>query len=269
MEKALRIYNTPPDNESGGAWEEEVCLGKPPVADEPIAFYGKNIAVAYEDKDILSVRGDECEVDIYQTKGEVVVFGTHADINIGPKTLHVSNGEVCVDVNTAETVVLGGVVLTVDDEQGDISILALSGDLHIAPGRDMSLSLNACGIRVDHRDSVITVSGEEPSMEMNESNKFISLSGGDFLLKYGDQIEVSVLNAKVYIGDNGIHFHGDNAKFKIGKKDRFVPAVKDAHIDCSTGSIYCNGKEICRTPLMKELGRLFKADPKPASVPIS
>jgi len=251
MEKALRIYNTPPDNESGGAWEEEVCLGKPPVADEPIAFYGKNIAVAYEDKDILSVRGDECEVDIYQTKGEVVVFGTHADINIGPKTLHVSNGEVCVDVNTAETVVLGGVVLTVDDEQGDISILALSGDLHIAPGRDMSLSLNACGIRVDHRDSVITVSGEEPSMEMNESNKFISLSGGDFLLKYGDQIEVSVLNAKVYIGDNGIHFHGDSAKFKIGKKTVSFSRVKDGLLNYSTGTIYCDGKELGKFKLPK------------------
>lgn len=251
MEKALRIYNTPPDNESGGAWEEEVCLGKPPVADEPIAFYGKNIAVAYEDKDILSVRGDECEVDIYQTKGEVVVFGTHADINIGPKTLHVSNGEVCVDVTTAETVVLGGVVLTVDDEQGDISILALSGDLHIAPGRDMSLSLNACGIRVDHRDSVVTVSGKEPSMEMSESNKLISLSGGDFLLKYGDQIEVSVLNAKVYIGDDEIRFHGDNAKFKIGKQPVFFSRVKDGLLSYSSGTIYCNGKELGKFKLPK------------------
>ena len=244
MEKTLRVYNTPPDNESGGAWEEEVCLGKPPVADEPIAFYGKNIAVAYEDKDILSVRGDECEVDIYQTKGEVVVFGTHADINIGSKTLHVSNGEVCVDVTTAETVVLGGVVLTVDDEQGDISILALSGDLHIAPGRDMSLSLNACGIRVDHRDSVITVSGEEPSMEMNESNKFISLSGGDLRLKYGDQVEISVLNANVYIGDDGVCFHGDNAKFKIGKKTVSFSSVKDGLLSYSTGKIYCNGRQL-------------------------
>ena len=252
--KSLRVYDTPPDTRSGGAWQE-VRLGEPPatdgvITDEPIAFYGKNIAVASDKgRDILSVRGDECEVRVYQAKGEVVVFGTHTEVNSDPKTLHVSSGETCVDVNTDETVVLGGVVLTVKDKQKDVSILALSGDLHIVPGRGMEM--NACGIRVDHRDSVVTVSGKEPSMEMSESNKLISLSGGDFLLKYGDQIEVSVLNAKVYIGDDEIRFHGNNAKFKIGKQPVFFSRVKDGLLSYSSGTIYCNGKELGKFKLPK------------------
>ena len=70
-------------------------------------------------------------------------------------------------------------------------------------------------------------------------------------MKYGDQIEVSVLNAKVYIGDDEIRFHGNNAKFKMGKQPVFFSRVKDGLLSYSSGTIYCNGKELGKFKLPK------------------
>lgn len=132
-----------------------------------------------------------------------------------------------------------------------------------------TVSLSGGVIVFEHGKASISVTDGDGRVDM--PNGYTSLSGSFAVLKCGDQAEIFLANAWVGIDHTGskLSLSGSDANFKIGKKDRFVPAVKDAHIDCSTGSIYCNGKEICRTPLMKELGRLFKADPKPASVPIS
>lgn len=132
-----------------------------------------------------------------------------------------------------------------------------------------TVSLSGGVIVFEHGKASISITDGDGRVDM--PNGYTSLSGSFAVLKCGDQAEIFLANAWVGINHAGskVDLHSDSANFKIGKKDRFVPAVKDAHIDCSTGSIYCNGKEICRTPLMKELGRLFKADPKPASVPIS
>ena len=132
-----------------------------------------------------------------------------------------------------------------------------------------TVSLSGGVIVFEHGKASISVTDGDGRVDM--PNGYTSLSGSFAVLKCGDQAEIFLANAWVGINHAGskVDLRGDSANFKIGKKDRFVPAVKDAHIDCSTGSIYCNGKEICRTPLMKELGRLFKADPKPASALIS
>lgn len=128
-----------------------------------------------------------------------------------------------------------------------------------------TVSLSGAVIVFEHGKASISVTDGDGRVDM--PNGYTSLSGSFAVLKCGDQAEIFLANAWVGINHAGskVDLRGDSANFKIGKKDRFVPAVKDAHIDCSTGSIYCNGKEIYRTPLMKELGRLFKADPKPAS----
>lgn len=132
-----------------------------------------------------------------------------------------------------------------------------------------TVSLSGGVIVFEHGKASISVTDGDGRVDM--PNGYTSLSGSFAVLKCGDQAKIFLANAWVGINHAGskVDLRGYSANFKIGKKDRFVPAVKDAHIDCSTGSIYCNGKEICRTPLMKEFGRLFKADPKPASVPIS
>lgn len=128
-----------------------------------------------------------------------------------------------------------------------------------------TVSLSGGIIVFEHSKASISVIDGDGRVDM--PNGYTSLSGSSAVLKYGERAEIFLANAWVGINHAGskVDLHGDSANFKIGKKDYFVPKVKNAHIDCSTGSIYCNGKEIYRTPLMKELGRLFKADPKPAS----
>ena len=199
-------------------------------------------------------------------------------------------------------------LINAKDERGT-TVSVISGSFHTVPGKITSLSgcnigLNRSGypmniavlgeksedgtkaeLNINEKEDTTSFSGGSIVFEHGKAsisvidgdghvdmpNGYTSLSGSSAVLKYGDQAEIFLANAWVGIDHTGskLSLSGSDANFKIGKKDRFVPAVKDAHIDCSTGSIYCNGKEICRTPLMKELGRLFKADPKPASVPIS
>lgn len=132
-----------------------------------------------------------------------------------------------------------------------------------------TVSLSGAVIVFEHGKASISVTDGDGRVDM--PNGYTSLSGSFAVLKCGDQAEIFLANAWVGINHAGskLSLSGSDANFKIGKKDYFVPKVKNAHIDCSTGSIYCNGKEIYRTPLMKELGRLFKADPKPASALIS
>lgn len=275
--------------------------------DDVAKFCGKHVVVVDDKgKGILSARED-AEVSIYKSKGEAVVFGAYTSVDNDSKTLHVHNGETCASLITGETIILGGVLLTADDKQGTVSVL--NGDFHATPGEGVSLNGDRIELNRHDYPMGITVSGgkakgdAEAKLDIDENEDTVSLSGGvivfehskasisvidgdgrvdmpngytslsgsSAVLKYGDQAEIFLANAWVGIDHTGskLSLSGSDANFKIGKKDYFVPKVKNAHIDCSTGSIYCNGKEIYRTPLMKELGRLFKADPKPASALIS
>lgn len=275
--------------------------------DDVAKFCGKHVVVVDDKgKGILSARED-AEVSIHKSKGEAVVFGAYTSVDNGSKTLYVHNGETCASLITGEMVVPVSVLLTADDKQGTVSVL--NGDFHATPGEGVSLNGDRIELNRHDYPMGITVSGgkakgdAEAKLDIDENEDTVSLSGGvivfehskasisvidgdgrvdmpngytslsgsSAVLKYGDQAEIFLANAWVGIDHTGskLSLSGSDANFKIGKKDYFVPKVKNAHIDCSTGSIYCNGKEIYRTPLMKELGRLFKADPKPASVMIS
>ena len=275
--------------------------------DDVAKFCGKHVVVVDDKgKGILSARED-AEVSIHKSKGEAVVFGAYTSVDNGSKTLYVHNGETCASLITGEMVVPVSVLLTADDKQGTVSVL--NGDFHATPGEGVSLNGDRIELNRHDYPMGITVSGgkakgdAEAKLDIDENEDTVSLSGGvivfehskasisvidgdgrvdmpngytslsgsSAVLKYGDQAEIFLANAWVGIDHTGskLSLSGSDANFKIGKKDYFVPKVKNAHIDCSTGSIYCNGKEISRTPLMKELGRLFKADPKPASALIS
>ena len=102
-------------------------------------------------------------------------------------------------------------------------------------------------------------------------NGYTSLSSDSVVLRYGERAEIFLSNAWVGINhvEGKVDLQGDNANFKIGEENRFFSRAKDAHIDCSTGSVYCNGEMLCCVSLLRDLGKLFKADPKPASVMIS
>ena len=132
-----------------------------------------------------------------------------------------------------------------------------------------TVSLSGGVIVFEHGKASISVTDGDGRVDM--PNGYTSLSGSFAVLKCGDQAEIFLANAWVGINHAGskVDLRSDSANFKIGKKDRFVPAVKDAHIDCSTGSVYCNGEMLCCVSLLRDLGKLFKADPKPASVMIS
>lgn len=132
-----------------------------------------------------------------------------------------------------------------------------------------TVSLSGGIIVFEHSKASISVIDGDGRVDM--PNGYTSLSGSSAVLKYGDQAEIFLANAWVGIDHAGskVDLRGDNANFKIGKKDRFVPKVKDAHINCSTGELICNGEVIFRAPLLERLGKLFKADPKPASALIS
>lgn len=275
--------------------------------DDVAKFCGKHVVVVNDKgKGILSARED-AEVSIHKSKGEAVVFGAYTSVDNGSKTLYVHNGETCASLITGEVVILGSVLLTADSKQGTVSIL--NGDLHTVPEEGTSLNGDRIELNHHDYPMGITVSSgkvkgdAEAKLDIDENEDTISLSGGvlvfehgkasisatdgkaridmpngytslssdSVVLRYGERAEIFLSNAWVGINhvEGKVDLQGDNANFKIGEENRFFSRAKDAHIDCSTGSIYYNGKEICRTPLMKELGRLFKADPKPASVPIS
>lgn len=283
--KTLSVYNTPLYNESGGAWKEEISVvSKSPVtdgvvADEPntdvVSFYGgKSVTIADENgHDILSVSRDissahkgECQADVYRT-GQVVAIGEQTDVSIGPKTLHVSNGETGVDVNTSEVVVIGGVELTVYDKQEDTSIFAFGNDLlHIVPEGDVSLT--ARGIAVHRHAYSIIVLGDvvdkkakdnaednEIKAELELGFDFASYDGKSVWLKYGSQVEILVLDdADMYVDDatKKIYFHGGVVTIKIDGKRALPPQrVKSGMINRDDGTIYCNGKELGKFKLPK------------------
>lgn len=275
--------------------------------DDVAKFCGKHVVVVNDKgKGILSARED-AEVSIHKSKGEAVVFGAYTSVDNGSKTLHVHNGETCASLITGEVVILGSVLLTADSKQGTVSIL--NGDLHTVPEEGTSLNGDRIELNHHDYPMGITVSSgkvkgdAEAKLDIDENEDTISLSGGvlvfehgkasisatdgkaridmpngytllssdSVVLRYGERAEIFLSNAWVGINhvEGKVDLQGDNANFKIGEENRFFSRAKDAHIDCSTGSVYCNGEMLCCVSLLRDLGKLFKADPKPASVMIS
>lgn len=275
--------------------------------DDVAKFCGKHVVVVNDKgKGILSARED-AEVSIHKSKGEAVVFGAYTSVDNGSKTLYVHNGETCASLITGEVVILGSVLLTADSKQGTVSIL--NGDLHTVPEEGTSLNGDRIELNHHDYPMGITVSSgkvkgdAEAKLDIGENEDTISLSGGvlvfehgkasisatdgkaridmpngytslssdSVVLRYGERAEIFLSNAWVGINhvEGKVDLQGDNANFKIGEENRFFSRAKDAHIDCSTGSVYCNGEMLCCVSLLRDLGKLFKADPKPASVMIS
>ena len=199
-------------------------------------------------------------------------------------------------------------LINAKDERGT-TVSVISGSFHTVPGKITSLSgcnigLNRSGypmniavlgeksedgtkaeLNINEKEDTTSFSGGSIVFEHGKAsisvidgdgrvdmpNGYTSLSGSSAVLKYGDQAEIFLSNAWVGINhvEGKVDLQGDNANFKIGEENRFFSRAKDAHIDCSTGSVYCNGEMLCCVSLLRDLGKLFKADPKPASVMIS
>lgn len=97
---------------------------------------------------------------------------------------------------------------------------------------------------------------------------YTSINGDSIVLRYGNYAEIFVSNAKMYVVNNAnseIYLYGNDANFRVGKENRFVQDLKEVRINCTSGTIYCNGEVVCSTPLLKEIGKLLFTDLKPAS----
>lgn len=200
-------------------------------------------------------------------------------------------------------------LINAKDERGT-TVSVISGSFHTVPGKITSLSgcnigLNRSGypmniavlgeksedgtkaeLNINEKEDTTSFSGGSIVFEHGKAsisvidgdaridmpNGYTSLSGDSVVLRYGDKGEIFLSNARVVISHTEcrIYMNGSGANFRINGEDLFVPKVKDAHMDCSTGKISCNGEVVCYEPLLKQLGKqLFKADPKPASAMIS
>lgn len=152
---------------------------------------------------------------------------------------------------------------------GEKSEDGTKAELNIDENEDTT-SFSGGSIVFEHSKASISVTDGDARIDM--PNGYTSLSGDSVVLRYGDKGEIFLSNARVVISHTEcrIYMNGSGANFRINGEDLFVPKVKDAHMDCSTGKISCNGEVVCYEPLLKQLGKqLFKADPKPASAMIS
>lgn len=152
---------------------------------------------------------------------------------------------------------------------GEKSEDGTKAELNIDENEDTT-SFSGGSIVFEHSKASISVTDGDARIDM--PNGYTSLSGDSVVLRYGDKGEIFLSNSRVVISHTEcrIYMNGSGANFRINGEDLFVPKVKDAHMDCSTGKISCNGEVVCYEPLLKQLGKqLFKADPKPASAMIS
>ena len=135
--------------------------------------------------------------------------------------------------------------------------------LNIDENRNVT-SLDGGSIVFEHGKTILSVIDGDACIDM--PNDYTSLNGESIVLRYGED-EISVSDCKMHIDHTKgkISMNGGDANFRLGKENRFVPKVKEADIDCATGTVYCNGEVICRTLLLKEIWELLFANPKPAS----
>lgn len=286
----------------------EVRTGEPSIIDDDATVIcGEYIDVKdNNNKNVLTVHG-KGEVDIYRRNGEVAAFGECTSVNNGPVTLSTYKGETCLNPDTNEAVVIGGASLTVNGKWG--TVYAFGADCHTIPGDRTSLSGDHIKLGHNRYPMDITVKGgkgggeTKANLEVNEKKNTISLDGGIIDLKHGEVIvsaingnayievedytsinsesivlrcgnygEIFVPNAKMYVVDNAngdIYLYGSDANFRLGKENRLVQDLKEVYINCTAGTIYCNGELLCSMPLLKDIGKLLFTDPKPVSALVS
>ncbi len=152
---------------------------------------------------------------------------------------------------------------------GEKSEDGTKAELNINEKEDTT-SFSGGSIVFEHGKASISVIDGDGRVDM--PNGYTSLSGSSAVLKYGDQAEIFASDIKMCVDHTEckIYMSGSDANFRIGEENRFVQDMKSACIDLATGKVYCNGEVLCYASMLKQLGKqLFKADPKPASVPIS
>lgn len=263
----------------GVVHHQEVPIGGPSTTGKSNSnvetFRGAHIAIANNwDKNTLSIYNGEASV--YADSGEIVASGGRITAKDEKENiLSVHNSEADISLSANEAIIIGCALLTADGEQKTVT--ALNADL-ITDKETVSLESDRIELTYNDRSIGITVSGEKAKNEtkaklnIGKDKNVISFDGKSIVVECGDDIEISAKHANMCINrvDGKLHLEGNDAKFRAGEAERFIPKVKNACVDLATGNVYCNGELICCAPLLGEqLRKLFKVGPKPASTPAS
>ena len=249
-----------------------------------IVALGEHVSVDNGPNTLSSYNAELCLDPI---TGNVVVLGSGSLTADGEKTISLINAK---DEQKTVSVVSGN--LHTIPGKGT----SLNGDKVSIYRRDYPMSITASGRKADddaeakldideNKDTVslsggilvfehgkASISATDGDARIDVPNDYTSLTTESVVLRYGDQAEIFASDIKMCVdhAECKIYMSGSDANFRIGEENRFVQDMKSACIDLATGKVYCNGEVLCYAPMLKQLGKqLFKADPKPASVPIS
>ena len=232
---------------------------------------GAYITVANNwDKNTLSIYNGETSV--YKDSGKIDASGARITVKDEKENiLSVHNSEADISLSANEAIIIGCALLTADGEQETVT--AFNADLIADEGTaslesdHIELTYNGCSMGIT-ASSGKADNETKAKLNIGKDKNVISFDAGYIVVECGDDTKISAKHANMCINrvDGKLHLEGSDAKFRTGEAERFIPKVKNACVDLSTGNVYCNGELICCAPLLGEqLRKLFKVGPKPAS----
>lgn len=209
---------------------------------------------------------------VYKDSGKIDASGARITVKDEKENiLSVHNSEADISLSANEAIIIGCALLTADGEQETVT--AFNADLIADEGTaslesdHIELTYNGCSMGIT-ASSGKADNETKAKLNIGKDKNVISFDAGYIVVECGDDTKISAKHANMCINrvDGKLHLEGSDAKFRTGEAERFIPKVKNACVDLSTGNVYCNGELICCAPLLGEqLRKLFKVGPKPAS----
>lgn len=258
----------------GVVHHQEVPIGRPSTTGKSNSnvetFRGAYITVKDKDKNTLSIYNGKAS--IHKDSGKIDASGARITVKDEKENiLSVHNSETDISLSANEAIIIDCALLTADGEQETVT--AFNADL-ITDEETASLESDHIELTYNGCSMGITASGgkaegeTKAKLNIGKDKNVVSFDAGSIVLEVGDDTKISAKHANMCINrvDGKLHLEGSDAKFRTGEAERFIPKVKNACVDLSTGNVYCNGELICCAPLLGEqLRKLFKVGPKPAS----
>ena len=182
--------------------------------------------------------------------------------------LSVHNSEADISLSANEAIITGCALLTADGEQETVTAfnadLIADGETALLESDHIELTYNGCSMGIT-ASSGKADNETKAKLNIGKDKNVISFDAGYIVVECGDDTKISAKHANMCINrvDGKLHLEGSDAKFRTGEAERFIPKVKNACVDLSTGNVYCNGELICCAPLLGEqLRKLFKVGPE-------
>lgn len=243
----------------GVVHHREVPIGGPSTTGKSNSnaetFRGAYITVANNwDKNTLSIYNGETSV--YKDSGKIDASGARITVKDEKENiLSVHNSEADISLSANEAIIIGCALLTADGEQETVT--AFNADLIADEGTaslesdHIELTYNGCSMGIT-ASSGKADNETKAKLNIGKDKNVISFDAGYIVVECGDDTKISAKHANMCINrvDGKLHLEGSDAKFRTGEAERFIPKVKNACVDLSTGNVYCNGELICCAPLL-------------------